>query len=102
MENEDCESVYNRETGKNGFIGGGRHAQDLIARNDSSVLRQHCVENGGKILWYQTIEDRVRGDQMKRQILESIRISQVPEENTMNRKDEWNSARLPRATISRS
>ena len=107
-ETEDCGSVYNGETGKNGFIRGGKHAKDLIAgrdgRNDSSVLWQHCVENHGGTLqrFEMTIEDRVRGDAMKRQILESIRISRVPEDKSMNRKDEWNSARLPRATITRS
>ena len=103
-ENEECDSVYNGETGKNGYVRGSKHARDLIAKNDSSALWQHCMEKHGGVMqrFGMTIEDKVRGDAMKRQILESIRISRVPEDRNLNRKGEWNSARLPRAVITRS
>ena len=100
---EQCDSIYNGETGKNSYTRGNQHTADLIAGKDSSVLWNHCVEkhDGVKQQFAMTVEDKMRGDPMKRQILESIRISRVPEEKSLNRKDEWNSARLPRALITR-
>ena len=100
---EQCDSEYNGETGKNSYTRGNQHTTDLIAGKDSSVLWNHCVEkhDGVRQPFTMTVADKVRGDPMKRQILESIRISQVPEEKNLNRKGEWNSARLPRAIIIR-
>ena len=99
---EQCDSIYNGETGKNGYTRGNQHAAELAAGKDSSTLWKHCMEKHGRIKqqFTMTIEDKVRGDSMKRQILESIRINKVPEEKSLNRKDEWNSARVPRASIS--
>ena len=63
---------------------------------------KHCIEKHGGVIqkFEMTILDKVRGDSMKRQILESIRISRIPEEKSLNRKDEWNAARVPKASIS--
>ena len=98
---EQCDSVYNGETGKNGFSRGKKHDDDLTNCRDSSALWKHCVQkHGGTIQKFEmTIQDRARGDSMKRQILESIRIQTIPEDKSLNGRSEWNSARVPRATI---
>ena len=40
-------------------------------------------------------------DAMLRQILEGVRIDQVPEGSLMNSKNEWNYFRLPRSVVAR-
>ena len=105
MENEEeqCDAEYNGETGKVGYVRGNKHSADLTNHREDSVLWQYCIEkhNGAEQHFEMTIVDKVRGDAMKRQILESIRISRVPDERNLNRKDEWNSARIPRVRIAR-
>ena len=102
-EDEKCDSEYNGETGKVGYVRGGQHAAELRNHRDTSVLWQHCMEKhaGVEQNFEMTVLDRVRGDAMKRQILESIRISKIPSQRNMNRKDEWKSARVPRVLITR-
>ena len=45
------------------------------------------------------VVDRCRNDPTKRQILEAIRIQQVPKELVMNGKSEWNSMRIPHIRV---
>jgi len=106
LENDEerCDSEYNGETGKVGYVRGGKHSADLRNHREDSVLWQHSLEkhDGVEQNFEMTIVDKVRGDAMKRQILESIRIGKVPNEKNLNRKDEWNSARVPRVRITRN
>ena len=98
-----CDCIYNGETGKNGYTRGNQHIADITAGKDSSAMWKHCMEKHGGVIqkFEMTIIDKVCGDSMKRQILESIRINGTPEEKSLNRKDEWNAARVPKASISK-
>ena len=46
-----------------------------------------------------TVQDRVRGDPTKRQILEAVRMSKTKEEDRMNSRAEWNSNRITRINV---
>ena len=97
----NCDHEYNGQTGQNGFTRGCCHLDDYRLKKEDSPLWKHCVKvhNSELQSFQMTILDRCRGDATKRQILESLRIQQVPEERSMNSKGEWNTARVPRVRI---
>ena len=68
---------------------------------ETSAMWKHCVEEHNSVpqKFEMVIVDRVRNDPMKRQILEAIRIQEVPQERQMNSRAEWNMNRIPRITI---
>ena len=99
----DCGAVYIGETGKNGFTRGKRHLTDYRRKTEESALWKHCtsIHSGEEQDFEMKINDRSRNDPTRRQLLEAVRIQKTPQEKLMNRKNEWNSARLPRARIER-
>ena len=42
-----------------------------------------------------SVSGYVRGDAMRRQIMEAVEIIQIPNEKKMNDKSEWNVGKLP-------
>ena len=44
--------------------------------------------------------DLVRGDPTKRQIMEAVRINNVPEKERINDKNEWIVGKVPTMTLS--
>ena len=43
--------------------------------------------------------DYVRGDPTKRQIMEAVRINEIPEGNRINDKKEWIVGKVPTVTV---
>ena len=99
---DDCNYKYTGQTGKNAYTRGKKHDQDYKAKGDNSALWKHCVNvhNGEPQLFKMSVVDKCRNDPTKRKILESVRMQKVPIELMMNSRSEWNSARLPRISVS--
>ena len=80
---------------------GKKHMKDLENKREDSALWKHCDNVHGSHIqeFNMKVLDRSRNDPTKRQILEAVRLRQVPEERTMNSRSEWNSVRIPRVQI---
>ena len=96
-----CDGVYKGETGKNGYTRGKGHMDDFRNKRETSAMWKHCIlkHNSNEQQFEMVVEDRVRNDPMKRQILEAIRIQSTPDENLMNSRSEWNMNPVPRIII---
>ena len=90
--NEICEYSYNGQTGKNGYSRGEEHKTDYEKKSKKSVMWNHCLRqhNATEQEFTMGINDYVRNDPTKRQILEGIRINKCPPERRMNDRTEWN------------
>ena len=99
--NGQCEYEYNGQTGQNAYTRGKVHIKDLEKKKEDSALWKHCVNvHESQIQHFEMkVLDRSMNDPTKRQILEAVRISKVPEERSMNSRSEWNSIRIPRVRI---
>ena len=68
------------------------HMKLLAKKEERSALWKHCKEKHNSEM--QKFEMNVTGsysnDAMLRQILQGVRIDQVPEGSLMNSKNEWN------------
>ena len=98
----DCGNyMYYGETHKNAYVRGREHRFDYEKKLPKSVMWKHCrSEHQGENQEFEmSVIDCRRGDPMMRQILESIRINQVPEEKRMNDKTEWNIGKLPQVEV---
>ena len=100
---EKCEGVYNGETGRNGYTRGAKHLELYEKEQENSAMWKHCVQkhSSRRQGFKMTVQDRVRGDPTKRQILEAIRMSRTKEEDRMNSRAEWKSNRIPRINVTR-
>ena len=83
--------MYNGETHGNGYTRGGEHKSDYQYKRTHSVMWKHCQKkhDGQEQTFNMKIMDYVRGDPTKRQIMEAVRIHNVPEEGRINDKSEW-------------
>ena len=97
---DECSYEYTGQTGMNAYTRGKKHDQDYKAKRDESALRKHCVHNGEMQLFKMGVVDKCRNDPTKRKIFEPVRLLKVPVERMMNSRSEWNSARLPRISVS--
>ena len=100
---EKCGGVYNGETGRNGYTRGTKHQEYYKKKQENSAMWKHCVQkhNSRRQEFEMTVQDRVRGDPTKRQILEAVRMSKTKEEDRMNSRAEWNSNRITRINVTR-
>ena len=78
---------------------GLEHKAGLQKKDKDSTLYSHCIEDheGCITRFDMTVTGRYRGDPMKRQIAESVRIEE--ENNLLNRRDEWRHVNLPRIKL---
>ena len=100
---EKCGGIYNGETGRNGYTRGTKHQDDFEKKIENSAMWKHCIQkhNSRRQEFGMSVQDRVRGDPTKRQILEAVRISKTKEEDRMNSRGEWNSNRITRINVAR-
>ena len=98
-----CEGIYNGETGRNGYTRGTKHKEEYDKKIDGSAMWKHCVQHhdSERQHFKMRVQDRVRNDATKRQILEAVRIGRVEERHRMNSRGEWGSNRIPRIEITR-
>ena len=99
----DCGGdTYNGETHANGFTRGMQHKTDYQHKREGSVMWRHCVKKheGQEQRFEMKVIDYVRDDPTMRQILEAIRINELPEAHRMNDRDEWIVGRIPSVTVS--
>ena len=96
-----CNYQYTGQTGKNVYTRGKKHIDDYVHKRDSYALWKHCLQkhNGEQQNFQMKVVDRCKNDPTKRQILEAIRIQQVPKELVMNGKSEWNTTRIPHIRV---
>ena len=66
-----------------------------------SVMWKHCEKKheGVEQQIEMKIMDYVRGDPTKRQIMEAVRINNVPESARINDKKEWIVGKIPTVTV---
>ena len=98
----DCGGdTYNGETHANGYTRGMEHVSDYRYKRAHSVMWRHCLKkHGGQEQEFEMkVVDYVRGDPTKRQILEAVRINEVPETKRINDKKEWIVGTIPSVTV---
>ena len=98
----DCGGdMYNGETHANGYTRGMQHKTDYQHKREGSVMWKHCVKKheGREQHFEMKVVDYVRDDPTLRQILEAVRINELPEAHRMNDRDEWIVGRIPSVTV---
>ena len=94
----ECEGVYIGETSRNAFSRGLEHKRSVSKKDKNSALYMHSVEkHGGKNKFSMKVTGAYRGDALKRQITESIKIEKS--RHLLNRRDEWRQVKLPRLAL---
>ena len=93
------ETVHRRSPG-NCFATLLEHKAGLAKKDEDSTLYSHSIEeHDGRVTKFDiAVTGRYRGDPMKRQIAESVKIEE--EENLLNKRDEWRQVKLPRVMLS--
>ena len=96
----ECGRKYIGESSRNCFARGIEHKAGLVKKDKDSTLYSHCLEDHeGRVTKFDmAVTGRYRGDPMKRQIAESVKIE--AEENLLNKRDEWRQVKLPRVHLS--
>ena len=92
----ECGRKYIGESSRNCFARGLEHKAGLVKKDKESTLYSHCIEDHeGRVAKFDMkVTGQYRGDPMKRQIAESVRIEE--EDDLLNRRDEWRHVNLPR------
>ena len=98
---QSCESIYHGETGRNAYIRGKEHVQQLRGKKTESPLWEHCVErhSGEEQNFKFDVIKSFGGDAMLRQISEAVANNRTTAQYKINRKAEWNEPLIPRAII---
>ena len=96
-----CEGKYIGETSRNAFSRGLEHRAGLAKRDKKSPLHLHNLErHGGRAPGFEMkVTGVFGGDALKRQVRESVMIQQTPEEELLNRRDEWRQVKLPQVRL---
>ena len=98
-----CGDEYNGQTARTAYVRASEHLSGLENKNEKSELWQHCREKYEEII--QTFRTSVtasfKDDALLRQVTEAVKIRRVPEEKSMNSKEEYNVARLSQNVITR-
>ena len=97
----NCQFRYNGQTSQNGYSRGGEHLDDYRLKKDKTVMWEHCQQQhtGIQQTFSMEVVDKCRNDPTKRQILEGIHIQNTNPLESMNMRNEWNSAQVPRITV---
>ena len=76
------------------------HQEGLRTQNKDSTLWQHCLEaHEGRTVEFRAVLIRKHRTALTRQIHEMVAISVSKSDYTLNRRDDWNSARNPRLVV---
>ena len=96
-----CEGKYIGETSRNAFSRGLEHKAGLTKQDKKSPLHLHNLErHGGRAPGFEMkVTGVFGGDALKRQVRESVMIQQTPEEELLNRRDEWRQVKLPQVRL---
>ena len=102
-EQPTCTGVYNGETGRNAYTRGIKHQDDYNKEIEGSAMWKHCLTHheGQRQRFEMKVQDRVRNDATKRQILEAVRIERTEQGRRMNSRGEWGANRVPRIEVVR-
>ena len=75
---------------------------DFKLKKEKAVMWGHCLQQHAGIqqTFSMKIVDKCRNDPTKRQVLEGIHIQHADPLVSMNTRNEWNSAQIPRITVS--
>ena len=97
----ECESRYIGETSRNGITRGLEHRAALQKKDPTSPLYQHSrdVHQSRQVHFSMKVTGTYRKSALRRQLAESVEIQETPEENLLNRRDEWRQILLPRITV---
>ena len=101
----DCQAIidklYRGQTGRSTYERLKEHFLKWEGKADDSNLHKHSLEchNGERFNFTVRILAKCYGKPTTRLITEAIRIEELPEENSMNEKTEWNYVQLPRVAI---
>ena len=90
------------ETSRNAFTRGREHLMDLPRKNAKSPLHLHNTEKHSDATppgFEMKVTGVFGGDVTKRQVRESVLIQKVPEDELINRRDEWRQVKLPRVEL---
>ena len=76
------------------------HKAGLVKKDKYIALYRQCIEDRkGRVTKFDmAVTGRYRGDPIKRQIAESVKIEEG--ENLLNKRDEWRQVKLPRVVLS--
>ena len=97
-----CNGKYVGETSRNAFTRGREHLLDLHRKNAKSPLHLHNTEKHSDAPppgFEMKVTGVFGGDATKRQVRESVLIQKVPEDELINRRDEWRQVKLPRVEL---
>ena len=95
---ETPEKKYRGQTGRTMYHRMKEHYTKWENKSEESVLHKHSLECHGGERFGVSIKllASCYGKPTTRLITEAIHIEEVPEENTLNEKSEWNYVKLPR------
>ena len=81
---------------------GVQHKSDYQHKREGSIMWKHCTKkHGGEEQQFEMkIVDYVREDPTMRQILEAVRINEVPVPQRINDKHEWIIGKIPSVIVS--
>ena len=98
---DTVEQAYRGQTGRTTYHRMKEHFAKWESGAEDSNLYKHSLEshNGARFNYTVRILARCYGKPTTRMITEAIRIEELPDENSMNEKSEWNYVQLPRVTI---
>ena len=102
---EDCgrtvEKMYRGQTGRSIYERMKEHFSKWLSAAEDSTLHKHSVEyhNGNTFKVDVKILAQCYGKPTTRLITEAVRIEELPEENSLNEKTEWNYIQLPRVAV---
>ncbi len=95
------EKMYRGQTGRSIYERMKEHFEKWMNKAEDSPLHKHSVEcHGGE--WFDIdvkVLARCYGKPTTRLITEAIHIEELPEENSLNEKTEWNYIKLPRVAV---
>ena len=97
-----CNGKYVGETSRNAFTRGREHSMDLRKKNVKSPLHLHNIEKHNDTPppgFEMKVTGVFGGDATKRQVRESVLIQKIPENQLINRRDEWRQVKLPRVEL---
>ena len=98
---ERPEKTYRGQTGRTTYHRMKEHFSKWEGKTEDSVLHKHSIQchGGEKFEVGIKVLASCYGKPTTRLITEAIHIEDIPEENSMNEKTEWNYVRLPRVGI---
>jgi hypothetical protein len=95
--------VYEGETGRSARIRGAEHVKELEGEKHKSVLFKHKMTDhkNEDVKFQMKITNKFK-DALTRQANEAVRISSVPEANSLNSKSEFNHPPMARVVVEKN